>query len=56
MRGPAGGLVLQAADDLTTRPRVELLCLLHCAKVRETASGGNFLLQHGLTMKLTPGP
>jgi hypothetical protein len=56
MRDPAGGLLLQAADDLTTRVGVGLLCLLHCAKVREIASRGNFLLQCGLTTKLTPGP
>jgi hypothetical protein len=56
MSDPAGGLVLQAADDLTTHPRVGLLCLLHCAKVRVRAPSGNFLLQRGLTTKLTRGP
>jgi hypothetical protein len=30
--------------------------MLHCAKMRETAPGGNFLLQRGLTTKLTPDP
>ncbi len=54
--GPGWRSLLQAADHLTTHARVGLLCLLHCAKVRVRAPSGNFLLQRGLTTKLTRGP
>jgi hypothetical protein len=38
---------------LTTHAGVELLCLLHCAKMRKDLSSGHFLPEHASTMKLT---
>jgi hypothetical protein len=39
---------------LTSRTGGGLLCLLHCAKMRQTPSGGNFLLPAMPETKLTP--
>src|SRR5215475_712626 len=46
----------QAAQNLTTHIGVGLLCLLHCAKLREEGLRGNFLLDSAPTTKLTESP
>src|SRR5262245_1529329 len=46
-------LFWQPRPRLTTHIAEDQLCLLHCAKMRATASHGNFLLQAAAITKLT---
>jgi hypothetical protein len=53
---PGWRTLLQAAGHLTSRTGGGLLCLLHCAKMRQTPSGRNFLLPAMPETKLTVRP
>jgi hypothetical protein len=55
-RKPGWQVFLQAGEYLTTHAGVGLVCLLHCAKMREGRAGGNFLPERGRIMKLTTTP
>ena len=54
-RDPAG-ILLQAAQHLTTHGREGLPCLLRCAKMRGKGAGGNFLLEHARINEIDPKP